>query len=84
MKPAADKLAAALDALTFNAPAFPVVNNVDVKCETSADAIRSALVRQLYNPVRWTGCVEFMAGQGVTSLLEVGQESIDRADETYC
>lgn len=72
MKPAADKLAAALEQLTFNAPAFPVVNNVDVKCETSAEAIRSALVRQLYNPVRWTGCVEFMAGQGVTSLLEVG------------
>ena len=72
MKPAADKLAAALDALTFSAPAFPVVNNVDVKCETSAEAIRSALIRQLYNPVRWTECVEFMAQQGVTSLLEVG------------
>ncbi|MEM6159694.1 ACP S-malonyltransferase [Erwinia sp. P6884] len=72
MKPAADKLAAALEALTFNAPAFPVVNNVDVRCETSPEAIRSALVRQLYNPVRWTGCVEFMAAQGVTSLLEIG------------
>ncbi|MCU5775422.1 ACP S-malonyltransferase [Erwiniaceae bacterium BAC15a-03b] len=72
MKPAADKLALALESVTFNAPAFPVVNNVDVKCETSPEAIRSALVRQLYNPVRWTGCVEFMAAQGVTSLLEVG------------
>ncbi|MBP2170956.1 [acyl-carrier-protein] S-malonyltransferase [Erwinia toletana] len=72
MKPAADKLALALENITFNAPAFPVVNNVDVKCETSPEAIRSALVRQLYNPVRWTGCVEFMAAQGVTSLLEVG------------
>jgi len=72
MKPAADKLAVALEQLTFNAPAFPVVNNVDVKCETSGEAIRSALVRQLYSPVRWTECVEFMAQQGVTSLLEVG------------
>nr|WP_314419627.1 ACP S-malonyltransferase [uncultured Erwinia sp.] len=72
MKPAADKLAVALEQLTFNAPAFPVVNNVDVQCETSPEAIRSALVRQLYSPVRWTGCVEFMAQQGVTSLLEVG------------
>lgn len=72
MKPAADKLAVALEKLTFNAPVFPVVNNVDVKCETSPEAIRSALVRQLYSPVRWTECVEFMAGQGVTSLLEVG------------
>ncbi|WLS80452.1 ACP S-malonyltransferase [Erwinia pyri] len=72
MKPAADKLAEALEKLTFNAPELPVVNNVDVKCETSPEAIRSALVRQLYNPVRWTGCVEFMAQEGVTSLLEVG------------
>jgi len=72
MKPAADKLAVALENITFNAPKFPVVNNVDVKCETSPEAIRSALVRQLYSPVRWTGCVELMAAQGVTSLLEVG------------
>lgn len=72
MKPAADKLAAALEALTFNPPVFPVVNNVDVRCETSPEAIRNALVRQLYNPVRWTGCVEFMAAQGITTLLEMG------------
>nr|WP_024967734.1 ACP S-malonyltransferase [Pantoea sp. IMH] len=72
MKPAADKLAAALEALTFNTPVFPVVNNVDVRCETSPEAIRNALVRQLYNPVRWTGCVEFMAAQGITTLLEMG------------
>lgn len=72
MKPAADKLAVALEAIVFSAPTVPVVNNVDVKCETSPEAIRSALVRQLYSPVRWTECVEFMAQQGVTSLLEVG------------
>jgi [acyl-carrier-protein] S-malonyltransferase len=72
MKPAAEKLAVALEKVTFNAPALPVVNNVDVKCEASPEAIRSALVRQLYSPVRWTECVEFMAAQGVTSLLEVG------------
>ena len=72
MKPAADKLAIALENITFNAPVVPVVNNVDVKCETSAEAIRSALVRQLYSPVQWTKSVEFMAAQGVTQLLEVG------------
>lgn len=72
MKPAADKLAIALENITFNVPVVPVVNNVDVKCETSAEAIRSALVRQLYSPVQWTKSVEFMAAQGVTQLLEVG------------
>ncbi|TFZ51542.1 ACP S-malonyltransferase [Serratia proteamaculans] len=72
MKPAADKLAVALQEITFNAPQVPVVNNVDVRTETDPEAIRSALVRQLYSPVRWTESVEFMAAQGVTLLLEVG------------
>lgn len=72
MKPAADKLAVALEKMTFNAPSVPVVNNVDVKCESDAAAIRHALVRQLYSPVRWTECVEFMASQGITQLLEMG------------
>ncbi|HDL7795998.1 TPA: ACP S-malonyltransferase [Yersinia enterocolitica] len=72
MKPAADKLAVALEEIEFQAPLFPVVNNVDVKTEVSPEAIRSALVRQLYNPVRWTESVEFMAAEGIELLLEVG------------
>lgn len=72
MKPAADKLAEALENIEFQAPVFPIVNNVDVKTEVSPEAIRSALVRQLYNPVRWTESVEFIAAEGVELLLEVG------------
>ncbi|MGL4769783.1 MAG: ACP S-malonyltransferase [Plesiomonas shigelloides] len=72
MKPAADKLAVALQEITFNAPGIPVINNVDVAAESDADAIRSALVRQLYSPVRWTETVESMSAQGVAHLLEMG------------
>ena len=72
MKPAAEKLAVELQKITFNAPTIPVVNNVDVKCETAPDAIRDALVRQLYSPVQWTKTVEFMAAEGVSHLYEVG------------
>lgn len=72
MKPAAEKLAVELQKITFNAPTVPVVNNVDVKCETAPDAIRDALIRQLYSPVQWTKTVEFMASQGVEHLYEMG------------
>lgn len=72
MKPAADKLAEALKRVTFSAPQLTVINNVDVKVETDGDAIRNALVRQLYNPVRWTETVERMAAEDITYLLEVG------------
>ncbi|MDN2666971.1 ACP S-malonyltransferase [Vibrio sp. 14N.309.X.WAT.E.F5] len=72
MKPAADKLAVALEALEFNAPALPVINNVDVIAETDPVKIKSALVRQLYSPVRWTEGVQAMNEQGVEKLLELG------------
>lgn len=72
MEPAAKKLAAALESVDIHTPLIPVVNNVDASIETTPEAIRSALVRQLYRPVRWTECVEFIASQGVESLLEVG------------
>ena len=72
MKPAADKLAVALREITFSEPKISVVNNVDVKCETDVQAIREALVRQLYSPVRWTESVQYIAAQGVTQLVEVG------------
>lgn len=72
MKPAADKLAEALANITLSVPTTPVINNVDVAVETDADAIRNALVRQLYSPVRWTETVEKMAQDGVTALYEIG------------
>ena len=72
MKPAADKLAIALQALTFNTPEIAVINNVDVVAETDADKIKDALVRQLYCPVRWTEIVVKMAEQGINLQVEAG------------
>ncbi|MCO7048621.1 ACP S-malonyltransferase [Proteus terrae] len=72
MKPAADKLAVALQKIEFKQPEIQVVNNVDVVAQTDANAIRDALVRQLYNPVRWTETVELIAEKGITQLLEIG------------
>ena len=72
MKPAADQLSVSLESITLKAPTASVLNNVDVKAETDADAIRNALVRQLYSPVRWTETVEKMAQNGVEVLVEVG------------
>ncbi|OZS45790.1 ACP S-malonyltransferase [Photobacterium sanguinicancri] len=72
MKPAADKLAVALESIEFNAPAIPVINNADVATETDPAAIKLALVKQLYGPVRWTESVERMASEGIEQLLEMG------------
>ncbi|WP_314185774.1 ACP S-malonyltransferase [Aggregatibacter kilianii] len=72
MKPAADQLSVSLESITLKAPTASVLNNVDVKAETDADAIRNALVRQLYSPVRWTETVEKMSHSGVEVLVEIG------------
>ncbi len=72
MKPAAEKLEAALQEIEFNVPAIPVINNVDVVAETDSDKIKQALVRQLYNPVRWTEGVQKMSEEGIEQLYEFG------------
>ena len=72
MKPAADKLAADLNSISFHTAVIPVVNNVDVSAAADASAIKDALVRQLYSPVRWTESIEFLAAQGVDTVIELG------------
>lgn len=72
MKPAADKLAVALNDVAFYAPKITVINNVDVASPMSVDEIKDALVRQLYCPVRWSETVELMAERGITQLVECG------------
>jgi len=72
MSDAADKLAADLENITFNTPTINVVNNVDVSIETSGEAIKAALVKQLYSPVRWSETVSQLGEQGITQMVEVG------------
>lgn len=72
MKPAAEQLTADLAALSFAAMQIPVVNNVDVAVVDAADAVKDALIRQLYSPVRWTESVEWLVAQGVTDVVELG------------
>ncbi|VFP86397.1 Malonyl CoA-acyl carrier protein transacylase [Candidatus Erwinia haradaeae] len=72
MRSAAEKLAVVLEQIHFHTPIYRVINNVDVMIHTSPNAIKTALIRQLYNPVRWMENIEFIAQQGLTLLLEIG------------
>ncbi len=72
MKPAAEELAIALDKLEVKAPVIPVINNADVATVTDPAAIKDALVRQLFSPVRWTETVERMASEEITFEIEMG------------
>ena len=72
MREAANRLAEAMTAYSWSAPTIAVVQNVDARVELGVDAVRAALVRQLYLPVRWTGCVQALAAAGVTRIAECG------------
>jgi len=52
MKPAADRLRERLGRIEVRVPQIAVVNNVDVAVCDGPDAIRDALVRQAFSPVR--------------------------------
>lgn len=72
MKPAADKLAAALATIQINSPQIPVLHNADVAAYDNADQIRDALTRQLYRPVRWTETIQQLAAGGIVLMAECG------------
>ncbi|BCL76013.1 malonyl CoA-acyl carrier protein transacylase [Jeongeupia sp. HS-3] len=72
MKPAAEKLAVALAQIHVAAPEFPVIHNADVVAYTDPVQIRDALVRQLYQPVRWVESVQKIAADGAAVFAECG------------
>ena len=72
MRPAAEKLKAALAATAFAAPQIPVINNIDVAVASDADAIRDALYRQAFGPVCWVETVQAMKARGIATLVECG------------
>ncbi|MGI9484021.1 MAG: ACP S-malonyltransferase [Hyphomicrobiales bacterium] len=72
MQPAAEAMAEALAAVEMNAPVVPLVANVTASQLTAPDDIRKSLVKQVTGMVRWRECVGYMAGKGVTTVVEAG------------
>jgi len=72
MKPAAEKLAEYLKSVQVQVPNISVLHNADVKSYTDVDAIKHALVQQLYSSVRWVETVQAIHQQGVAVAAECG------------
>jgi [acyl-carrier-protein] S-malonyltransferase len=76
MVSAAEHLRARLETISITSPRVPVINNVDVIASADPVAIRDALARQLYSPVRWVECVRDIASRGISILIEAGPGKI--------
>ena len=72
MKPAAEKLAAALQNIHIATPKIRVIHNADVAAYDDAAQIKDALVRQLYSPVRWTETINHLVTEGINESAECG------------
>lgn len=62
---AAEKLRAYLENVAVQAPTIPVLHNADVKSHDDGAAVKDALVRQLYSPVRWVETVQAFGAAGI-------------------
>ncbi len=72
MRPAAEQLREKLATVAIDAPFIPVIDNIDVRSETEPSAIRDALYRQAYGPVRWEETIRAIRARGVTAIFECG------------
>ncbi|MGQ7246994.1 ACP S-malonyltransferase [Halomonas sp. V046] len=72
MRPAAERLAEAMSAIEIRVPRYTVVQNVDAAAHADVATLRTRLLEQLYQPVRWTSCVETMVDGGAEVFIECG------------
>lgn len=71
MKPAADEMAKLFETVTFNKPEVQVIHNYDAKSHDDPDAIREALTKQIYKPVRWTETIKIIR-EDADAIIECG------------
>jgi [acyl-carrier-protein] S-malonyltransferase len=72
MKPAAERLREKLAGVNLVVPRIPVVNNIDAAVQADPQALRDALYRQAFGPVRWVEVVQALRARGLTHVLECG------------
>jgi len=72
MKPAAEALRGKLAGVALSATRIPVINNIDVAVQNTPDAIRDALYRQAFGPVRWVEVTQALKARGFSHVFECG------------
>ncbi len=72
MKPAADRMAEALEQVIFSPPRFSVISNVTAAPVPDVHGVKRLLVQQVTGVVRWRESVSYMVGHGAGTLFEIG------------
>ena len=72
MKPAADQMKNLILNSDLQEPKIPIISNVTAKEETNKENIKNLLIEQIYSKVRWREIIEFMIGNKVSEIYELG------------
>lgn len=72
MRPAADRLAIDIEKVQFNSPKIAVVHNVNGETQSDAQKIKDVMIEQIYSPVKWVTCVEYLASKNIELVVECG------------
>ncbi|MFW9606026.1 MAG: ACP S-malonyltransferase [Pseudomonas sp.] len=72
MRPAAEKFAANVSELAWQAPHIALVQNTSAAIPADLETLQRDLLAQLYSPVRWVESIVTLAGLGVTEFVECG------------
>jgi len=72
MRPASILFDDYLKSIVFNLPKFPIIQNYEAIHYNEIDDIKSALVHQIYNPVRWTETIKLLSVEGINLFIEAG------------
>lgn len=76
LKPIAKKLKKILNNIHIKSPKIPIINNIDVKSENKNKNIKQALIKQIYNTVRWQEIIKLIELKKIFIMLEIGPNKI--------
>lgn len=76
MQHAAQELSTLIEAAPIKAAQIPIYQNTTAAAATSPEEIKSALVPQMTNAVRWTETITTMIGNGATQFYELGTGNV--------
>ena len=73
MKPAADKLKAEFEKISWNEAKYAIIANVSARAVKNPDEIRSSLYAQTFSPVLWQQSVNYMIDElKIDTFIELG------------
>jgi [acyl-carrier-protein] S-malonyltransferase len=76
MEPVVEGMKQAISQVDFRSPDSPIVANSTAIPVNTVEEIKDELIRQLCSCVRWQSSVEYMAGAGVFTFVEIGPGNV--------